>query len=816
LEADHRVVAEIPLPRAGESTPGALCAVVCDEDGNFYWSDEFNHRVASLDRTGKLRWHLGGKGSQPGCFWYPRGFSLGCIVHEGRDHRCLAVGDSWNRRVQFIDLQGSPICSWGGGDRFGEVSDVRYLTCSGRPAGARGSWLVLDRGNHRLCVLDEAGGQLFTIGRALSPALESRWQTEDILPLDGSALPQSIFAHIGFDPLFYPARILGGSEAGLYIWEPFSQGLKQVLLGNLFRLPLDLPQGGEWISADCDGLVSWSRSSNLLCLHDMTGAAWRRILLEGTPVASDLPSNEVWLQSHGCLTRNRWERTPATGASGKRFALLQRSLEEMAVGLTCAPPSPVLQELSELLAAVESLSDNLATLSADEVRDPALAGKVEARMAELNGRLPALSLKLREFTRLSFAGSALVGAYALAAGGMPPQAELATRSAREVAVHMSAKLVDLQQRLDNLIMARTSWPEAPSGTADSLASCDLAVARQEDHLIWLIKELLPWAGISLTEEVSRQGDLPSRVETGPQSGHSEGCLLRLPLRGHAPRPSACLREIDRISLEVGDQSHPSRPYGLAATQDGHIFATLFGLNAVAHLDGGWRLLEVLGGEADGGTPLQGPVGIAADAQDRLWIAELAANRIRVWNPRVRSLESVQDRSRTPLSLRGPHGISRGHDGAMLIADTGNHRIIRIPAAGDWEAIGARAGTEQGEWRHPFGFCLDEASGRIWVVDHRNHRLQSLPDGGEPGAIIGGCGFGRGNLLWPESAALYADGLLAVAQGRFLRALKLFSGDGEELGRLALDFMPGCMLVSKGLLLVAEFDGNSIRIFERLL
>ena len=639
---------------------------------------------------------------------------------------------------------------------------------------------------------------------------------QDVHPVDDSASAQSIFAQGGFDPLFYPARILGECEGGLYIWEPFSRRLKQVLLGNLFPLPLDLPQGGEWISADCHGFVSWSGSSRRLYLHDTTGAVWCQTRLEGTPIASNLPSNEVWVQSIGCLIRKRWQKNLATPQAGKPFALLQRLLEPQTIDLGVEPHVLVLHELSDLLAAVESLSDNLIMSPADEAPNAALPDKLEARMEELNRDLRAISFKLREFMRPSFAEAAMIGAYALVSGEMPPQAQHVSRIWRELADRLSSELVELQQRLDNLIMARTSQPEVPHGLADPLASWKLAIARQEAHLIGIMKELLPCAGISLTDQVSRRGDLHPWAETETLSEHPEGCLLKVPTRRRGVKPSTCLQEIDRISLPVGNNSRPARPYGLAAMQDGHIFATLFNLNAVAHLDDGWQVVEVLDEAPDNGLQLQSPVGIATDAHDRLWIIELAANRARIWNPKRRSFESMHNKSRTPLSLNGPHGISRAPDGAMLIADTGNNRIVRIPAEGDWEATGARSGTMPGEWRHPFGFCLDEASGCVWVVDHRNHRLHRLDAGGEGATIIGGCGFGRGKLLWPESAAFYSDGVVAVAQGRFLRTLKLFSRQGEELDQQALDFMPGCMLVCKGLLLVTEFDGNCIRIFERVL
>lgn len=66
----------ISLPRLGSNGPVVLHTLLRDESGNFYYSDELNHVVASLDHEGKVRWFRGDKGSECGAFRYPRGLAL--------------------------------------------------------------------------------------------------------------------------------------------------------------------------------------------------------------------------------------------------------------------------------------------------------------------------------------------------------------------------------------------------------------------------------------------------------------------------------------------------------------------------------------------------------------------------------------------------------------------------------------------------------------------------------------------------------------------------------------------------------------------
>ena len=114
-------------PLAGP--PGPLHTVLEDIQGNIYYSDEIHHSVVSLNHRGELRWHCGTKGSEPSQFRYPQGMSLGWIHHDGSPQRCIAISDSWNRRIQFLSLDGQYLLSWsrGGDTPFSEVADIRFI-----------------------------------------------------------------------------------------------------------------------------------------------------------------------------------------------------------------------------------------------------------------------------------------------------------------------------------------------------------------------------------------------------------------------------------------------------------------------------------------------------------------------------------------------------------------------------------------------------------------------------------------------------------------------------------------------------------------
>jgi len=76
-------------------------------------------------------------------------------------------------------------------------------------------------------------------------------------------------------------------------------------------------------------------------------------------------------------------------------------------------------------------------------------------------------------------------------------------------------------------------------------------------------------------------------------------------------------------------------------------------------------------------------------------------------------------------LSRPHGIAANARGEVYVADTGNHRIVRLFNSGrelQYVAAIGREGQAEGEFRAPFGVALD-VHGQLYVTDTANNRIQ---------------------------------------------------------------------------------------------
>lgn len=124
--------------------------------------------------------------------------------------------------------------------------------------------------------------------------------------------------------------------------------------------------------------------------------------------------------------------------------------------------------------------------------------------------------------------------------------------------------------------------------------------------------------------------------------------------------------------------------------------------------------------------LASPAGLAVDAQGDVWFTEAGAGRLRrLSNSRITTL--------TGPDLREPRALRIESGGSFLIADHGYHRIFRVQASGEWMPL---AGTGDLGFSGDGGFALAgmlngpsdilaSGDGALLVADTGNHRIRRL-------------------------------------------------------------------------------------------
>jgi hypothetical protein len=817
-EMKFRPVQSVVLPDICDHVPGQLHTVVQDAAGNFYYSDEFNHSVVSLDKSGQVRWHITGQGQSQGQFWYPKGISLGIVKLDDMSLPCLAVCDSWNRRLQIFDLDGNFKCLWdsAGSLPFKEVVDVRFISKSSISDDKSGYWLVLDSGNHRIVAVGLDGNVLFQLGKEFPNSLESRWPKSCLDPIE-DYLPDGIIREFAeFDPLYYPISILGMSESALFVYEPARWNLKQIYFGNLFPLSIMPSEGGEWISADETGLLSWDGRSHRISYCDGHGNLLFDTEIEGFPVRSDLRSDQVWIQKGDRL--EQWEFSGIATVpkkAGLSISLLLRTAETL---INKASQDEILQNAInsylEPFAELHKLSKSFCDAATD--RRPKIESlktmqeQTKTLLQKLPGAFPGFHMSILSY----YLASLILRLLASSAGGNPERERLARIETlwNNVLAPFRERFMELQEYWDILFVKLSTLASQAAEVSDDHTQFKLVLDQQLNDITIVLKELQRWSGtVQSSLSLHNISPMAGELDQADQMPHP-ALWLRRPSLAASPC-SRYLKEIDRILVGKADSQDPSGPYGIARTSNGHLYVSLNWENALVHLDSKGKVVDRFTADKFAANSFQRPANITVDDRDRIWIAVTESRLIQIYDPKTNRFESIHNSGSDVAPLNSPVGICKWIGESMLVSDYNSHRILAVSNSKPWETVYNRFGTAAGELRHPVAVQpAVDVPDAFWVVDQLNHRVQEFDASGNCLRTIGD-GVGKGSLILPQCFTVISDKVLAVSQCGFNQELKIFSLEGNELDYFPVDYSPAGLLYHNGYLLVADWKGNHLRVYE---
>ena len=164
-------------------------------------------------------------------------------------------------------------------------------------------------------------------------------------------------------------------------------------------------------------------------------------------------------------------------------------------------------------------------------------------------------------------------------------------------------------------------------------------------------------------------------------------------------------------------------------------------------------------------------------------------------------------------VSGAHTISVDSDGTLLVADTGNHRIVRFSQTGELLQIIGQYGSADGQLILPHDVCVD-VDGSILVADTGNNRVVRYSRQGAFVSTFGKYGSGGADLNSPQGIAVSRSGRIFVADcinGR----LKIYTPSGAlsaqspPMGTL----IRGVRIDSVGNAHVTEMDNRRITVWS---
>lgn len=304
---------------------------------------------------------------------------------------------------------------------------------------------------------------------------------------------------------------------------------------------------------------------------------------------------------------------------------------------------------------------------------------------------------------------------------------------------------------------------------------------------------------------------------------------RVPSEKELLTPPRFLLEWGRKGTNAGEFTSP---IGIAIGPRDELFVAEFNASRVQRFTSEGKFL--------GQFPvLKNPSGIAVDRMGRCYVSSMTQHRVGVYETSGKPVaEWGGKKGAADNGFDQPGGMVMGPDGAVWVADQGNHRVLRLSPEGKLLGKFGSHGSAPGQFggagkaNSRFGgpqFLAFDRQGNIYTTEASGGRIQRLDQTGKPLAVWGDNsdgpgGFGgrskevRNPLLGP--IAVWVDRLGRIWVGATNNRVQLFTPNGKYLLTAAGDgtgpgqfHLPhGMATDSKGNLYVADASNQRIQKF----
>lgn len=222
--------------------------------------------------------------------------------------------------------------------------------------------------------------------------------------------------------------------------------------------------------------------------------------------------------------------------------------------------------------------------------------------------------------------------------------------------------------------------------------------------------------------------------------------------------NARTREMDLNLVQTYAETYDGvgllQPRSVAVGPEGQRVIADTGNHRIVVLDGAGALLRTFGshcalseGAASGCDTESGPEpgdgqffepwGVAVGPDGTIYVADTWNGRIQAFDADGRFLRkwgyfaSAGGELTDPGALFGPRGIAVDNQGNVLVADTGNKRIVHYTPEGEFINQVGGGGVVPGRFEEPTDLSIDRQTGFVFVADSWNRRVQAFSADLEP-------------------------------------------------------------------------------------
>ncbi|MEM7127723.1 MAG: flippase activity-associated protein Agl23 [Chloroflexota bacterium] len=221
-----------------------------------------------------------------------------------------------------------------------------------------------------------------------------------------------------------------------------------------------------------------------------------------------------------------------------------------------------------------------------------------------------------------------------------------------------------------------------------------------------------------------------------------------------------------------------------------------------------------------------PWGVAVDDAGQIYVSDTWNGRIQVFDSEGNfqtkwgTFGSTNGELGDHLTLFGPRGIAIDQGGNLLIADTGNKRILQFTSDGQFITQIGGGGVIGGRFEEPVSVAVDRNLGNVYVADAWNRRIQKLSANLEFEQEFPICGWESQQIYHKPYVAVAPNGDVYASDPE-LAQIYIYTNDGQlknvfgRPGRENNQFVMPTGLIgdpTTNSVLVADADNNRIMAF----
>ena len=258
-----------------------------------------------------------------------------------------------------------------------------------------------------------------------------------------------------------------------------------------------------------------------------------------------------------------------------------------------------------------------------------------------------------------------------------------------------------------------------------------------------------------------------------------------------------------------DKGQFDAPTGIAVDANGNVLVADTNNGRIEKFSPSGVFLGAMGIKGAGYGQLGAPNGIAIDRAGNIYAADASKHVVEKLAPDG----TVINEWKGPApGFYGPRRIAIGPDQSVYVVDQGHTRIVKFNPDGQVLAVWGSKGKGDGQFDDPTSVAVDPASGKVYVADPINKRIQVFDRNGKflSKSIVPEWGRPHGF----EDLTIDSNKGRLYASSANMDSVLMFDLDGNRIGSLTpkpperLDG-PSALVLANGKLYVLNMTGNRV-------